>query len=103
MIWYRGDDGDGSNGAGRWYAADREYAEFYGSVIALDDAGLRVLDLTAMGVGGGWDDDETYAPEVYDRVERLAKKLARRYDAVRVMQWHHDYSSAPQDTLLILR
>lgn len=104
MVWYRGDDGTGGrNGAGTWYAADREYAAFYGqAVVELDDTGLRVLDLTAMGVGGEITEDGEQEREVYQRVERLARKLSRRYDAVRVLQWHADYSAEPQDTLLVL-
>lgn len=104
MIWHRGSNGERRNRvAGLWYAADEEYAAFYGGEVeSIDDAGLRVLDLTEMGVGGEWDEEtETCEPEVYDRVERMAAKLSRRYDAVRCLQWHADYSEEPQDTLFI--
>lgn len=100
MIWYRGDRGDGGGdgdgrGWGTWYAASRHYAEFFGPVeqVKLPDD-LDVLDLRGLGVGDS--SDETYL-----RVERLAPKLAQRYDAVRVIQWHADYSAEPQDTLLV--
>jgi hypothetical protein len=106
MIWYRGDNGNGGSGAGTWYAADREYAEFYGRVVELDDADLRVLDLTSLGVGGEIDDEGEVESETYQRVERVTKRFGRRfarhYDAVRLIQWHVDYDGEGQDSLLVL-
>lgn len=93
MKFYRGTNGDMAHDYGEWYAAAREYAEFFGGdITTITDDGMDVLDLRGMGVGGEY--------PTHMRVQDAAQRLAWRYDAVRVLQFHSDYGTV-EDTLLV--
>lgn len=115
MTWYRGEtDGrDAYATAGVWYAADREYAAFFGAVSEHDLSGLRALGLTGLGVDPEPEEVADAAPgapehsdcEIYLWAERADVQAWLReagYDAVRLLQWHADYSGDPQVTLLVI-
>lgn len=118
MRLYRGDSGSGAEGA-TWYAADPDYAAFFGALSEIEVDADAILDLRHLGVANeaddGYDDaraeiDALDLPEyrdveLYLWAERENVQAALReagYRGVRLMQWHADYADGPQDTTLIL-
>jgi hypothetical protein len=111
-TWYRG----GNLPAGRpvWLAKSREYASFYGEPVLACALRARVLDLTALGVdyderalldAGVHPDAASRAPhsgELYEWAEKNAQRLRQSgVEAVAVQQWHANYSSDPEETVLV--
>lgn len=109
--------------AGTWLTDDAKVAAWYGCAHRYE-LDLTTLDLTALGVGDGDDDEQVAAlrdalsdagievnglrlheTEIYMVVEHAETQEAIRaagYDSVAVEQWHADLSDEPYTGILYL-